>query len=594
MGKYKRKISSAVVFFVLFILLPGLAEAKEPLPSEKEVVFVLDASGSMRTNDPKRLAIDGIAQFVYTLPSNYAVGVVSYNTDVILERAPVEDAEREALIAQAEEIVYADYSNAGAGLSRAVEMLNSSAAEDKTIVLVSDGEILMGSGAATEQAENDYQSAIEAAQQNNITIHVVGLGSEMENQDNSIFTAANRTGGGVYYTPQAIGIQSAIDDILKAQMGIKQTTAAMVDTDGTVETLSLDMPFSNASKVRILLVGNTAIENLNTNFQAESAKQINGERYSLIEMAYPKSGKVEVSFSGKSGSRVYITMIPEYQIKPRAEITYTDIPPEEEGALYYDREASIICRFYDLGNENLQLWTEEYFNHSRLSAWVGGTIRESAIEQGQLLVKEKVKERMSADLVFDYSVFPVNVIGGQLLHVELEEPPPLPEEEPKPPYLLIGLGIAAVLALGVAVWLCRRPKPEPPPQDEKPEPGKYSYVGKLNIYITRTPSGYDVPPLSYDLFRLPAGKVISLGEVLESCDIKEHFAGAEHIYFKSDAGRSIILTNNSDCTILRSREILMKKKSYQIPAGTKMDVAFEDEISELTVQYKDLKPSEMW
>lgn len=38
----------------------------------------------------------------------------------------------------------------------------------------------------------------------------------------------------------------------------------------------------------------------------------------------------------------------------------------------------------------------------------------------------------------------------------------------------------------------------------------------------------------------------------------------------------------------------MKKKSYQIPAGTKMDVAFEDEISELTVQYKDLKPSEMW
>lgn len=44
MGKYKRKISSAVVFFVLFILLPGLAEAKEPLPSEKEVVFVLDAS----------------------------------------------------------------------------------------------------------------------------------------------------------------------------------------------------------------------------------------------------------------------------------------------------------------------------------------------------------------------------------------------------------------------------------------------------------------------------------------------------------------------------------------------------------------------
>lgn len=584
----------AVVIAAVFMLLPCPVQAVEGKMPGKEVVFVLDASGSMKTNDPERLAIDGIAQLVYTLPSDYTVGAVAYNTDIIMETKPAEDRERESLIAQTKEILYADYSNAGAGLSRAVEMLGASDAKAKTIVLVSDGEILLEDEAATEEAERIYAEAVRQAKENGITIHVVGLGPEMVDGKNAIFTAAEQTDGGTYYTPQAVGIQSAVDDILTNRMGIRQMTAVIADTDGEIKTFSLDMPFANASKVRILLAGNTVIENLNTNFQAESAKQINGERYALTTMVYPKGNQVEVSFSGDAGSRVTITMIPEYQVKPKAEITYRDTVPKKENALLYEREATVICRFYDLENQNIQLWTEGYFQHGRMSARVEEADYEAALEQGQFLMKAQVTEQKTANIVFDYSSLPVNVIDMETLIIELEKPPVLPIEEPEPPYLQVGLGIGAVLALSVTVWLWKRPKPIQPPQDEKPEPGKYSYVGKLNIYITRAPSGYDIPPLSYNLFRLPSGKVISLNEVLESCDVKEHFAGAEQIYFKSDAGRNIILTNNSDCTILRSREILMKKKSYQIPAGTKIDVAFEDEISELTIQYKDLKPSEMW
>ena len=37
----------------------------------------------------------------------------------------------------------------------------------------------------------------------------------------------------------------------------------------------------------------------------------------------------------------------------------------------------------------------------------------------------------------------------------------------------------------------------------------------------------------------------------------------------------------------------MKGKSYQLFTESKVDIAFEDEMSELTFQYKDLKPSEM-
>lgn len=130
-------------------------------------------------------------------------------------------------------------------------------------------------------------------------------------------------------------------------------------------------------------------------------------------------------------------------------------------------------------------------------------------------------------------------------------------------------------------------------QDDRPAPGKSSYVGKLNIYITRAPSGYDIEPLSYNLFRLPSTKVISMAEVLESCGIKEIFEGAGRIYLNSGQGRSIVLTNQSDCCIMKSGEILMKQKSYPLYEDAKVDITFEDEVSELTFQYKVLKPSEM-
>ena len=54
-----------------------------------------------------------------------------------------------------------------------------------------------------------------------------------------------------------------------------------------------------------------------------------------------------------------------------------------------------------------------------------------------------------------------------------------------------------------------------------------------------------------------------------------------------------MLTNNSDCTLMQNREILMKNRSYQICTNSKVDITFEDEVSELVLQYRDVKPSDM-
>ena len=246
------------------------------------------------------------------------------------------------------------------------------------------------------------------------------------------------------------------------------------------------------------------------------------------------------------------------------------------------------------------LWEDAFFDQEKIRLGIGGETEELYLRSGRLKQRENVESAEEYEVSFDYSELPVNVIRGDSVIVTLDPPPPVPVEEPQAPEFPAGAVVTGILILtsilvaGIIILRGKRAKPVPAPDRERPQPSKYSYVGKVNLYITRTRSGYDIPPLYYNLFRLPAGKVVSLQEILDECQVKEEFPGAKGIYFKPGMNRNLILTNNSDCTIMKSREILMKDKSYQLSLDAKLDISFEDEISELTLQYKDLKPGEAW
>lgn len=597
-----KKLKRACLCLILCLLFSQSVYASENHGMDKKaIIFLLDASGSMKTNDPQKYAVDSIAQLIYTLPSDYEVGFVAYNTEICASQSLLGNSQRSRIMEAAQSVSYENYSNAGAGLLQAVEMLQSCSADDKSIIMLSDGEFLMGDGELTEQSYRTYQEAVEKAVQEEITIHVIGLGKDMENTENSVFQAAVQTAGGIYYTPQALDLPSAMKSILMDQLGVRQMTAAIIDADGSLEQVLLESPFTYASTIRVLLTSDSPIQNIKTNFKADSADQITGERYSLIEIKNPQSSHLEVSFTGTAGKQVQITLIPEYQVIPKVTVAYEDSVPSDDAVDRYERDAILEYTFFDADNENIQLWTEEYFEYGRICIQIGQITEEKVLEGGRLTCRMPVNEKLVQNIHFDCSELPVNVLSMPDIELEFEEAPllPVPESvpEPDPPYAVYGI-LAATIAGILAVLMFRRSGASSKVdcvsvQDERPAPGKSSYVGKLNIYITRAPSGYDIEPLSYNLFRLPSSKVISMAEVLESCGIKEIFEGAGRIYLNSGQGRSIVLTNQSDCCIMKSGEILMKQKSYPLYEDAKVDITFEDEVSELTFQYKVLKPSEM-
>ena len=610
----KRKCSRLYSFILACFMLmtcvqTQAAAANLPPGTSKAVVFLLDASNSMNSNDRERLAKDSIAQLIYSLPSNYYVGFAAYNTSVVSSIGMQDSNAREPVMEAVDAVSYTGYTNAGAGLTTGMELLDTVDAAEKTVVILSDGEIIMNSNDATAESSNQFQTAVEAARAEGVRIHVIGLGEDMADDDNTIFSAATQTDGVNYHAPQSTDIQSVIDSILLEQLGVKKTRAAIIDTDGGTEDITVTIPSANTSRTRILLTSGSPIQNLKADFSAVNGWQYSGSRYTLLELDHPTDTTVHITFQGRAGGQVKVDVISEYVLAARLTASYTDSEPELPEAEYLHRAADVSAAFYDAGDTDRQMLTDPVFQGLSVPTTAGTDTVSCYLKDGVIAFHCTVTADTKLPVQFDFTKLDTNLILEQPVTVELEGPPAVekPPLEDYRPQIIVGslilLALISLLIIWLVSWRKRAKVVVPPaaavsattaaPTSQTEETSRYGYVGRLNIYITNTLSGHDFPPLTYNLFRIPGGKKLSLQEILDSCEVDEPFEGADKIFFQPGAGHCLLLTNNSDCTLMQNREILMKGHSYQIGLNSKVDITFEDEQSEIALQYRDVKPSDM-
>lgn len=610
----KRKCSRLYSFILACFMLmtcvqTQAAAANLPPGTSKAVVFLLDASNSMNSNDRERLAKDSIAQLIYSLPSNYYVGFAAYNTSVVSSIGMQDSNAREPVMEAVDAVSYTGYTNAGAGLITGMELLDTVDAAEKTVVILSDGEIIMNSNDATAESSNQFQTAVEAARAEGVRIHVIGLGEDMADDDNTIFSAATQTDGVNYHAPQSTDIQSVIDSILLEQLGVKKTRAAIIDTDGGTEDITVTIPSANTSRTRILLTSGSPIQNLKADFSAVNGWQYSGSRYTLLELDHPTDTTVHITFQGRAGGQVKVDVISEYVLAARLTASYTDSEPELPEAEYLHRAADVSAAFYDAGDTDRQMLTDPVFQGLSVPTTAGTDTVSCYLKDGVIAFHCTVTADTKLPVQFDFTKLDTNLILEQPVTVELEGPPAVekPPLEDYRPQIIVGslilLALISLLIIWLVSWRKKAKVVVPPaaavsattaaPTSQTEETSRYGYVGRLNIYITNTLSGHDFPPLTYNLFRIPGGKKLSLQEILDSCEVDEPFEGADKIFFQPGAGHCLLLTNNSDCTLMQNREILMKGHSYQIGLNSKVDITFEDERSEIALQYRDVKPSDM-
>ncbi|MFT4564808.1 MAG: hypothetical protein ACI9BW_004578, partial [Gammaproteobacteria bacterium] len=111
---------------------------------QKDVMLVLDNSGSMRKNDPQFLAKGAVTDFINTLDESYRAGVIIFDESVkqTIPLMPVDDSTKSALIKSLDNIDYrGQLTDSPAAVERALYELKTHPREgaEQFIIFMTDG-----------------------------------------------------------------------------------------------------------------------------------------------------------------------------------------------------------------------------------------------------------------------------------------------------------------------------------------------------------------------------------------------------------------------------------------------------------------------
>lgn len=210
--------STTVTHFSSYILLnrtefDAVWEAEIKPPSEEnsdsslDVVFVIDYSYSMATNDPDYLCKSLSKEFVDKLRD----GVDRAGAVKFIRRADVVHSltgDKESLNSAIDSIIYnpghGDYAgtNGSAGLKAALDMLLSSKATYKYVIFLTDGQDTYHS--------YSYDELIDTANTNDISIYTIGMGNATANTLQEI---ASKTDGKFYYATTSTALKDIYDKV---------------------------------------------------------------------------------------------------------------------------------------------------------------------------------------------------------------------------------------------------------------------------------------------------------------------------------------------------------------------------------------------
>jgi Mg-chelatase subunit ChlD len=216
-----------------------------PAQAARDVLLVLDNSGSMRANDPARLAAPAVLEFIQGQPRDTRVGIVIFSTEamLVMPLTPAEvAADGEAAAALQKHFNYRGrWTQIAAGVERGLYELRNEGRPEATraLVLMTDG--IVDTGNASKDAELHQWLREELAREaTREQVRIFGVAFTERADFQLLQSLAATTGGEYFRVLQAEGIARAfrrIDSVLAEAApaappeGVTQVPAAEPATD---------------------------------------------------------------------------------------------------------------------------------------------------------------------------------------------------------------------------------------------------------------------------------------------------------------------------------------------------------------------------
>lgn len=306
--KEERRMKGIRILFcciILSLLLPKTVYAEE-IVSEKEpveIIFVIDCSGSMKTNDPSKIGLNMVQAFIDTVQAeNIRVGYVAYNDNIFSFLAPESIGtadEREALKEEIGAITYSGDTDIGLGVSSAYGLLSTDRNARQIMVLISDGEtdLPKASGRTEEQSNLELEQCVRRCKEENIQIYTVAFG-QYEGSKAILKEAAAQTGAESYSAEGPEDLIEVLYGIFQDNLVYKiQQFSSGTYAGGSQEIKCvLDAPYLD--EINILLLSSEPV--------GKTTVQHGREVIPLTALSHYAVGKIETAGESTAGKELII------------------------------------------------------------------------------------------------------------------------------------------------------------------------------------------------------------------------------------------------------------------------------------------------
>ncbi len=333
-----KRICAFLTALVLVLISGYMVFADEPT-NKFNVVFVMDASGSMNKTDSDGLRYEAMDLFLSLLANNgNYVGDVIFTQTIDKTMPPKEmtsfDDKRAVMNDLRSIIPSKGDTNIGLAIATATDMLDAGRNKDldSIILLLSDGNTDLKEKKAMDEADYYKQYAIQHARTGHYKIYCIGLNADGSMNASELNDIASSTGGEFIEVQNPNDMSKVTESFYKLIFNTPSTiNPYVIDATGKIEQ-PFNVPSLGVEEVNIITRGRVSAVTLyrpdGTAYSQAELDQIlvKNNSFNALKLVKPDPGDWKVVVSGDPGNEVIISMIVNTDMKV---VASTDKDPDD-------------------------------------------------------------------------------------------------------------------------------------------------------------------------------------------------------------------------------------------------------------------------
>ncbi|WP_413306963.1 VWA domain-containing protein [Bacillus sp. 1P10SD] len=588
----KKWISSLIVVTFLFCNISFYTvRAASPLHSTSRIegMLVVDVSNSMKSSDPNNISNEAMKMFIDMASFNGdKIGAISYADEVMREKALVKirsEQEKKDLKDFIDSLEKSTYTDISSGVKEAVKVLDSSHEDNyfPLIVLLADGnnELDPKKSKTAKQAEDALNEAVAAAKTKGYPIFTIGLNANGKLNKNVLSNVAKSTNGEFFEASSADQLPRILSEIFANHLKLKMVPVNQLVANGDYQDIKINVPNENVLEANISLISSQPVE---VKLLDPSGKELavpsdqvflsKSKTYSMVKLMKPVQGDWTLKVKGVPKDKIDINLVFNYDLQlkltPLAKKTYKAGETVNIGAFFEDNGTAIADKnIYQSMKarvfvKDLDTGKTEEFSLTSAEQGFAGQFKLGNSANYEVVVKAEdnsfFRETAPEKLTVKQSGAAVPTVS---------KPSPTEEETPFP-WLYVSLGVIGVLLLAALAYVLLA----------KLKQANRGFSGQMVVEIKDEDTGERTSP-QYKKLKGFKGK-FRLHQLLS---LSPEFAETDQIHFKPASGDSLLLINNSDCTIEKGGRAIDAKKGRDIKRNDRIRIVLKKVNKSIYIEY---------